>query len=75
MLIDAYREVGTGGLAQVDLDERRNRHQPLSALAPMAGAVLGAVTERLEAEGRLQAEPGRSSPVQRPPLRSALQHR
>ena len=30
MLIDAWREVGLDGIAQVDLDEHRNRHQPLS---------------------------------------------
>ena len=37
MLIDVWRTVGLEGMAQVDLDEHRNRHQPLSALAPMAG--------------------------------------
>ena len=36
MLIDAWRRVGLDGLAQVDLEEHRNRHQPLSALEPMA---------------------------------------
>ena len=32
MLIDVWREVGMEGIAQVDLEEHRNRHQPLSAL-------------------------------------------
>jgi glucosyl-3-phosphoglycerate synthase len=53
MLIDAYRTVGLDGLAQVDLDVRQNRHQPLGELVPMAYAVLRAVTDRLETEGRL----------------------
>jgi hypothetical protein len=44
---------GTGGMAQVDLEERRNRHQALPALGPMAYAVLRVVLERLRAEGRL----------------------
>jgi glucosyl-3-phosphoglycerate synthase len=44
---------GTEGMAQVDLEERYNRHQPLRALGPMAYAVLRAVLERLRAEGRL----------------------
>jgi glucosyl-3-phosphoglycerate synthase len=44
---------GTEGMAQVDLEERYNRHQPLRALGPMAYAVLRAVLERLRTEGRL----------------------
>ena len=44
---------GTDGMAQVDLDVRLNRHQPLADLAPMAYAVLRVVLERLRAEGRL----------------------
>jgi glucosyl-3-phosphoglycerate synthase len=67
MLIDAYGEVGLDGLAQVDLDVRQNRHQPLRDLGPMADAVLGGVAVRLAREGRLSddAPPG---PVERPPL-------
>ena len=53
MLIDAWREVGLDGIAQVDLDEHRNRHQPLSALEPMALTVLATIARRLQAEGRL----------------------
>jgi glucosyl-3-phosphoglycerate synthase len=44
---------GTGSMAQVDLDVRLNRHQPLLELAPMAYAVLRVILERLRAEGRL----------------------
>jgi glucosyl-3-phosphoglycerate synthase len=55
LLIDAWREVGLDGLAQVDLDVRQNRHQPLRDLGPMAAAVLAAVVHRLERDGRLAA--------------------
>jgi glucosyl-3-phosphoglycerate synthase len=68
MLIDAWKDVGIDAIAQVDLEVRQNRHQPLSALRPMADAVLAAVSDRLVREGRLQAEP--SGLVERPPLAS-----
>jgi glucosyl-3-phosphoglycerate synthase len=54
-LIDAWAEVGLWSMAQVDLDVRQNRHQPLRDLGPMAYAVLLAVAERLVREGRLSA--------------------
>jgi glucosyl-3-phosphoglycerate synthase len=53
MLIDVWRRLGLDGMVQVDLDEHRNPHQPLSALTPMAATVLGAIAARLEREGRL----------------------
>jgi glucosyl-3-phosphoglycerate synthase len=73
MLIDAWRELGLDGLAQVDLDEHRNRHQPLSALAPMAQTVLATVVRRVRDEGRLVDVEGipvelEAAPVERPPL-------
>jgi glucosyl-3-phosphoglycerate synthase len=77
MLIDAWRELGLDGLAQVDLDEHRNRHQPLSALAPMAQTVLATVVRRVCDEGRLadiESTAGAFGatldlpPVERPPL-------
>lgn len=68
MLIDAWKEVGIEAIAQADLEVRQNRHQALSALRPMADAVLAAVTDRLVREGRLEAEP--SGLVERPPLAS-----
>jgi glucosyl-3-phosphoglycerate synthase len=55
---------GTDGMAQVDLDVRLNRHQPLRELGPMAYAVLSVVSERLRAEGRL-------TDAQAPPLQTA----
>lgn len=60
LLIDSWRLVGLDGLAQVDLDVRQNRHRPLSELAPMSSAVLGAVTTRLAREGRLTSATDRA---------------
>jgi glucosyl-3-phosphoglycerate synthase len=78
MLIDAYRDLGLDGIAQVDLDEHNNRHQPLSALEGMAHTVLATVARRLQQEGRLRDEgrlqaEGRpdgidGAPLERPPL-------
>jgi glucosyl-3-phosphoglycerate synthase len=53
MVIDVWKEVGLEGIAQVDLEVHRNRHQPLQALTPMAYTVLATVARRLEREGRL----------------------
>jgi glucosyl-3-phosphoglycerate synthase len=63
LLIDAWRAVGLDALGQVDLDTRQNRHQSLEALGPMAYAVLEAVAERLQRDGRL--EPGAAPPFLR----------
>ena len=66
MLLHAYDALGgTDAMAQVDLDVRRNRHQPLEALAPMAREVLGAVLGRLSADGRL-LDGEHVAPVERP---------
>jgi glucosyl-3-phosphoglycerate synthase len=65
MLIDAYELAGIDAIAQVDLDERQNRHQPLSELGPMATAVLRAVAERV---GMID-EPSQRI-VERPPMAS-----
>jgi len=55
MLIDVWNEVGLDRMAQVDLEEHRHRHQPLSALTPMALTVLATIAARLQREGRLTA--------------------
>jgi glucosyl-3-phosphoglycerate synthase len=55
LLIDAHEAAGLDALAQVDLDVRQNRHQPLGSLGPMAYAVLRAVAERLARDGRLES--------------------
>jgi glucosyl-3-phosphoglycerate synthase len=85
MLIDAWRAVGLDAIAQVDLEEHHNRHQPLSALAPMALTVLATIAERVQREGRLLATDGADgadgadraddaiaahAPLERPPLAS-----
>jgi glucosyl-3-phosphoglycerate synthase len=68
MLIDAWREVGLEGIAQVDLEEHRNRHQPLAALEPMARTVLATIARRLEREGRLTGVASAEPVLERPPL-------
>jgi hypothetical protein len=69
MLLDAAREAGVPGIAQVDLEERQNRHQPLPALAPMADAVLASALSRLAREGRpVGGDP--PEVVERPPMAS-----
>jgi glucosyl-3-phosphoglycerate synthase len=69
MLIDAWRSVGLDGIAQVDLEEHRNRHQPLSALEPMARTVLATIAGRLQREGRLAGFDGEPA-LERPALAS-----
>ncbi len=77
MLIDVWHELGLEGMAQVDLDVHRNRHQPLLALSEMAETVLAAVVRRLVSEGRLSREgiavrADRDADAERPPLASVL---
>jgi glucosyl-3-phosphoglycerate synthase len=55
MVIDVWQAVGLEGMAQVDLDVHRNRHQSLQELTPMAFTVLATIARRLEREGRLRA--------------------
>ena len=69
MLLDVYAAAGIEAIAQVDLDSRQNRHQPLEDLAPMADAVLAAVTSRLRREDRLSpADAPDDDLLERPPL-------
>jgi len=68
LLLDVHAEAGPDALAQVDLDVRQNRHQPLEDLAPMASAVLSAVTSRLRRDGRLAGGAAGEPPLERPPL-------
>src|SRR3954452_269997 len=63
MLIDAWRIAGAGAIAQVDLDVRQTRHQPLGELGPMARAVMGAVLSRA-------GVPVEQTIVERPPMAS-----
>ena len=74
MLIDVWREVGLGRIAQVDLEEHNHRHQPLPALRQMALTVLATIAGRRQQEGRLLplaadgAGAGAHAPVERPPF-------
>ena len=67
--IDIWRQVGSDAIAQVDIGERRQPHQPLKSLSAMASTILAAVCARLVAEGRMDAD---AAPpldyVTRPPL-------
>lgn len=67
MLIDVWQHVGLAGMAQVDLDEHRNRHQDIAALSRMAATVLATVAVRLEREGRLSPPAAAGAPLERPP--------
>jgi glucosyl-3-phosphoglycerate synthase len=53
--IDIYNTAGIGAMAQVDIGERRQPHQPLKQLTGMASTVLAAVCQRLVHEGRMPA--------------------
>lgn len=68
MLIDAWREIGLEGIAQVDLEEHRNRHQSLQELEPMARTVLATVARRVQQEGRLTGVEIAEPVPERPPL-------
>jgi glucosyl-3-phosphoglycerate synthase len=68
MLLDVRELVGAAAIAQVDLGERRNQHQPLPALRPMADVVLAVICERLRREGRLVDGGPRDTIVARPPF-------
>lgn len=56
LLIDSLRRHGLEALAESDLGERQNRHQPLRALGEMSFAIMVAVEQRLE--GRLSGSGG-----------------
>jgi glucosyl-3-phosphoglycerate synthase len=56
MLIDVWRKVGLDGIAQVDLEVHRNRHQSIAALSEMSETVLAAIVRRLVSEGRLSMD-------------------
>lgn len=84
LLVDTYKEFGLDAIAQCDLGERINRHQPLAALGPMAFAVARALLSRVDRLGielssagdeflslaGLQHELKAVPLVERPPLKS-----
>lgn len=71
MLLDVREIVGAAAMAECDLGERCNYHQPLHQLRPMAEEVLAAVCERLRDEGRLADGTGLDGLVMRPPFAEA----
>jgi glycosyltransferase involved in cell wall biosynthesis len=66
MLIDVWAAIGLGGMAQVDLGVRQNRHQPLRDLSAMAYAVLVAAQTRFL--GRDFADANAGGSIALPPL-------
>jgi glucosyl-3-phosphoglycerate synthase len=68
MLLEVRELVGAGAMVEVDVGERRNHHQSLDALRPMAEQVLSVVCERLRREGRLHDGGAKDSIVHRPPV-------
>jgi glucosyl-3-phosphoglycerate synthase len=70
MLLDLRELIGAEAMVQVDLGERRNMHQHLHDLRPMAAAVLATVVERLRRDGRLTGEASHPPIVERPPFAS-----
>lgn len=56
MLVGAWREAGLDALAQTQIGTRLNSHQPLRELGAMAYAVMRAVLEQAERDGRLGRE-------------------
>jgi glucosyl-3-phosphoglycerate synthase len=67
--IDVWKQVGIDAIAQVDIGERRQPHQPLKQLSGMASTILAAVCARLVDEGRMDADAAPATDfVVRPPL-------
>jgi glucosyl-3-phosphoglycerate synthase len=67
MLLDVHDMVGPAAIVQSDLGERRNHHQPLHSLRPMADQVLSVICERMRREGRLLDGGPQDTIVHRPP--------
>ncbi|MEM1084616.1 MAG: glucosyl-3-phosphoglycerate synthase [Verrucomicrobiota bacterium] len=61
-LVDVWRKLGIGALAQTDLDERIHRNRSLADLGRMSGEILDAFFARLPEAGETTGE--------RPPMRS-----
>lgn len=51
LLVDTFSAVGLDGIAQVDLGERRHRHQDASRLSRMSAQILHAALSRADAAG------------------------
>lgn len=72
MDIEVLKACGIDAIAQVDIGERRQPHQPLRALSAMASTILAAVCAQLVAEGRMDAAVAPAADFEiRPPIRVA----
>jgi len=69
LLLDIVRRFGLTPLAQVDLGERRHRHQETAALGEMAYVITQAVVRRLAEDGRAPFELAEPGPYRRPVAR------
>jgi glucosyl-3-phosphoglycerate synthase len=69
LLLDIVRRFGLASLAQVDLGERRHRHQDTAALGEMAYVITQAVVRRLAQDGRAPFELAEPGPYRRPVAR------
>jgi glucosyl-3-phosphoglycerate synthase len=54
LLIDLFNEIGLNAIAQVDLEERVHRNQPLASLSQMSFAIIQVVMQRLQEKSRIQ---------------------
>ena len=63
MQIDVWREVGMGGMAEVDLASKRNDHQSLRALSNMSIEVAEGISRRLQSARDTGAEVGSLEPA------------
>lgn len=64
IMIDVFRKVGLGAMAQADLGTRQNRHQHLRDLSRMSYSVVRAVARRLRQEARLNQARDQDLPEQ-----------
>jgi len=71
MLVDVNRKVGITAMAEVDLLERANKHQPLTKLGDMADEITKTLLTRVKQEGRYSDEI--EAIVERPPFISISQ--
>lgn len=56
LLIDLFNQFGLRAIAQVDLEERIHRNQPLPALSQMAFAIVQVIMQRLQQQERIQLD-------------------
>jgi glucosyl-3-phosphoglycerate synthase len=54
LLIDLFTEFGLNAIAQVDLEERVHRNQPLASLSQMSFAIIQVVMQRLQLKNRIE---------------------